>query len=469
MDKYEGWEWFYLDDEAENKGPFNTGQLVALFSEGVVTSETMVWAAECAEWETLSSIPDLYSLMDAPGRSLTTVHSPIHYPLPPPAPSETSDHFHLTFPTSGEDSPKRRIPLNTTKHRKVEILLGCAFYLGWLTVYIMYAIILPKNLPELYSWIGFWYHAVMYLWLIYMIGRNKIHDTICCNKKPPSKLPSEYDDTDFDSYVASENHQRSFHLKPLHAPISPTQVLGMIAYTIVSTVGLYLLSVITIIPVLLLGPLVLTIYLVEHNSRDVRNRHAYKCNNCGKLASREPGILMTDTKCNKYHDFSSSSKCNKSGTLVLNDKTCVKDLSVFLCFGTPGLIALGLYYGLVINPVFQSYAFSFCLSETSYWNQYRYSTLPCNKWNYSMAEYPFKYPPLMTLTMSSSYINKYNSNQNDTTNLNNTGSTILLENTITQSSLGKMTYVSKGGQCAEGTVFFLFLFCSFFLTAILLT
>ena len=161
MDKYEGWEWFYLDDEAENKGPLNTGQLVAFFSEGVVTSETMVWAAECAEWETLSSIPDLYSLMDAPGSSLTTVHSPIHYPLPPPAPSETSDHFHLTFPTSGEDSPKRRIPLNTTKHRKVEILLGCAFYLGWLTVYIMYAIILPKNLPELYSWIGCWYHAVM--------------------------------------------------------------------------------------------------------------------------------------------------------------------------------------------------------------------------------------------------------------------------------------------------------------------
>ena len=40
MEQFEGWEWFYLDDDAENVGPFTTQELVTFFSEGAITSET---------------------------------------------------------------------------------------------------------------------------------------------------------------------------------------------------------------------------------------------------------------------------------------------------------------------------------------------------------------------------------------------------------------------------------------------
>ena len=40
MEQFEGWEWFYLDDDAENVGPFTTQELITFFSEGAITSET---------------------------------------------------------------------------------------------------------------------------------------------------------------------------------------------------------------------------------------------------------------------------------------------------------------------------------------------------------------------------------------------------------------------------------------------
>jgi hypothetical protein len=38
--QYEGWEWFYLDDEAENVGPFTTEELRSFYSEGGITDQT---------------------------------------------------------------------------------------------------------------------------------------------------------------------------------------------------------------------------------------------------------------------------------------------------------------------------------------------------------------------------------------------------------------------------------------------
>jgi len=40
MDAYNGWEWFYLDDQAENVGPFTTEELASFWQEGGINDET---------------------------------------------------------------------------------------------------------------------------------------------------------------------------------------------------------------------------------------------------------------------------------------------------------------------------------------------------------------------------------------------------------------------------------------------
>ena len=50
-DAFSGWEWFYLDDEGENQGPFSTEELAAFYADGGLNDESYVWAEECEGWE----------------------------------------------------------------------------------------------------------------------------------------------------------------------------------------------------------------------------------------------------------------------------------------------------------------------------------------------------------------------------------------------------------------------------------
>jgi hypothetical protein len=38
--QFEGWEWFYLDENAENVGPFTTEELVEFYSAQGITDDT---------------------------------------------------------------------------------------------------------------------------------------------------------------------------------------------------------------------------------------------------------------------------------------------------------------------------------------------------------------------------------------------------------------------------------------------
>ena len=40
MEQFSGWEWFYLDDEAQNVGPFTTEELVEFYAAQGITDET---------------------------------------------------------------------------------------------------------------------------------------------------------------------------------------------------------------------------------------------------------------------------------------------------------------------------------------------------------------------------------------------------------------------------------------------
>lgn len=40
MDQFNGWEWFYLDDEAQNIGPFTTEELQGFYQNEQFTDET---------------------------------------------------------------------------------------------------------------------------------------------------------------------------------------------------------------------------------------------------------------------------------------------------------------------------------------------------------------------------------------------------------------------------------------------
>ena len=40
MEQFSGWEWFYLDDEAQNVGPFTTEELVEFYAAQGITDDT---------------------------------------------------------------------------------------------------------------------------------------------------------------------------------------------------------------------------------------------------------------------------------------------------------------------------------------------------------------------------------------------------------------------------------------------
>ena len=67
MAEFEGWEWFYLNDDAENVGPFTTEELTGFYAEGSITDDTYIWAEQCEGWQTIGLSPELRSIVSAGG------------------------------------------------------------------------------------------------------------------------------------------------------------------------------------------------------------------------------------------------------------------------------------------------------------------------------------------------------------------------------------------------------------------
>ena len=67
MAEFEGWEWFYLNDDAENVGPFTTEELTGFYAEGSMTDETYIWAEQCEGWQTIGLYPELLAIVSAGG------------------------------------------------------------------------------------------------------------------------------------------------------------------------------------------------------------------------------------------------------------------------------------------------------------------------------------------------------------------------------------------------------------------
>ena len=65
MAEFEGWEWFYLNDDAENVGPFTTEELTGFYAEGSMTDETYIWAEQCEGWQTIGLYPELLAIVTA--------------------------------------------------------------------------------------------------------------------------------------------------------------------------------------------------------------------------------------------------------------------------------------------------------------------------------------------------------------------------------------------------------------------
>jgi hypothetical protein len=66
MEAFEGWEWFYLDDDAQNIGPFTTEELQGFYQNEQFTDETYVWAEQCEAWTTIGLYSELQSVLQAP-------------------------------------------------------------------------------------------------------------------------------------------------------------------------------------------------------------------------------------------------------------------------------------------------------------------------------------------------------------------------------------------------------------------
>ena len=69
--EFEGWEWFYLDDDAQNIGPFTTEELTGFYQDGSFTDETYIWAEQCEGWETIGTMKALKEVLSAPGAPST--------------------------------------------------------------------------------------------------------------------------------------------------------------------------------------------------------------------------------------------------------------------------------------------------------------------------------------------------------------------------------------------------------------
>ena len=62
------WEWYYLDHEENNCGPYPKKEMKQYFIDGFIGVNTMVWAEELpGGWSKLSSVPELSSLISRPG------------------------------------------------------------------------------------------------------------------------------------------------------------------------------------------------------------------------------------------------------------------------------------------------------------------------------------------------------------------------------------------------------------------
>ena len=87
MEQFQDWEWFYLNDEAENVGPFTTEELQGFYAEGSMTDETYIWAEQCEGWETIGLFQALKDVLNVPA-------APEAKAAEAAAPEEVKESFH---------------------------------------------------------------------------------------------------------------------------------------------------------------------------------------------------------------------------------------------------------------------------------------------------------------------------------------------------------------------------------------
>jgi hypothetical protein len=82
MDQFNGWEWFYLDDEAQNIGPFTTEELQGFYQNEQFTDETYG-----KERNFLQFLPLFCPGLTLPPHSFCLLFVFKHAPTPPTLPA----------------------------------------------------------------------------------------------------------------------------------------------------------------------------------------------------------------------------------------------------------------------------------------------------------------------------------------------------------------------------------------------
>ncbi len=58
-------EWFFLDANVEQKGPFSFKEMRQKFKTGIINAETHVFGGDLSDWKTISAVPNMKQALSA--------------------------------------------------------------------------------------------------------------------------------------------------------------------------------------------------------------------------------------------------------------------------------------------------------------------------------------------------------------------------------------------------------------------
>ena len=111
-------EWFYGDDDEEQKGPLTFPDLRRLYNEGMIRDDTLVWNEGMENWEEIGSLKEVMAKIKQPPPPPKTAPSI----APPPAPKDddNKDDWVVVSPSNASKAaPQKPSPPNPPPHQPV--------------------------------------------------------------------------------------------------------------------------------------------------------------------------------------------------------------------------------------------------------------------------------------------------------------------------------------------------------------
>lgn len=118
--QFEGWEWFYLDENAENVGPFTTEELVEFYSAQGITDDTYIWAEQCEGWQTIDLFDDLKAILVA-GSAPAAPEASSEQKAAPPA-EEAAEAAKVRAKSMSKRRTSVSLPPSSTKKTELTLL-----------------------------------------------------------------------------------------------------------------------------------------------------------------------------------------------------------------------------------------------------------------------------------------------------------------------------------------------------------